>query len=220
MNAPTDEIDWEEAERRERRRDLVIFPGIVAFFVGMVLLTGDFWLLTGSAAWAVVAVFLGFIMLMTAASHLIPRLRRKGSAGYRIQAALRRHLDPGPELRARADRQARYVAGTAWVGWVALLPAFAFLLGGQWERPMLAAPGAVLLVGAALAWVMWWRSRVHVARRWVADPPGPPREALPPTTAERWLTGRRGLTVVAGLTLGMTLLVLMVVLGVVLIGRP
>ncbi|MCF6745706.1 hypothetical protein E9529_15780 [Blastococcus sp. KM273128] len=205
MTAPAGEIDWDTAERRERRHELLGLPGIACFFVGMVLLTGGIGPLTGGAAWAVVGGMLAFIVLMTASSQLIPRLRANTSGGYRIQIALNRHIDPGPEWRARTDRQARYTAGVAWFGWAALIAPLAFLLNGQWDRPMAAAAGTVLLVGAASAWMLWWRRRVLAARRWLADPPGPAREALPPTTAERWLTGRRGLAtiVVSALALGL-----------------
>ena len=47
----------------------------------------------------------------------------------------------------------------------------------------------------------WWRARLADARRWVADPPGPSREAPPPTTAEHWLTGRRAVALLVGLLL-------------------
>ena len=53
------------------------------------------------------------------------------------------------------------------------------------------------MVGAAVGWVRWWRSRQVTARHWLADPPGPEREPPSLTTAERWLTGRR-LAVVVG----------------------
>ncbi len=58
--------------------------------------------------------------------------------------------------------------------------------------------GAVLVVGVAAAFVRWWRARLSDARRWLADPPGPPRDPPPPTTAERWLTGRRAAALLAG----------------------
>jgi hypothetical protein len=196
---PAREFDWAEAERRERRRDLLAIPGLVAFFVGIILLTGGFGFWSGGAAWAVVGGFLAFILLMTAASHVIPRLRGNTSAGYRIQAALRHHVDPGPELGTRTDRQARYWAGIAWVGWGALLGPLGLLLGGQWDRPLAASVGAVLMVGAAVGWVSWWRTRRVTARHWVADPPGPERKPPPLTTAERWMTGRRVAVVVGSL---------------------
>jgi hypothetical protein len=119
--------------------------------------------------------------------------------------ALRHTVDPGPELRARVDGQARYLTQVRWAGWLVLLGPLGLLLGGQWDRrPVTAAVGAVLVVGVAAGYTRWWRARLADARRWLADPPGPPREASPPTTAERWLTGRRGLALLVGLlALGM-----------------
>jgi hypothetical protein len=208
VTTPAGEIDWADAERRERRRDLLALPVVVAFFVGVILLTGGFGFWSGGTAWAVVGAFLAFIVVMTAASHVIARLRGNTSVGYRIQAALRHHVDPGPELRTRADRQARYWAGIAWVGWGALLGPLGLLLGGQWDRPLIASVGAVLVVGAAVGWVRWWRTRQVTAQRWLVDPPGPEREPPPLTTAERWLTGRRvavviGSIVILGLVVGL-----------------
>jgi hypothetical protein len=52
---------------------------------------------------------------------------------------------------------------------------------------------------------------VQAARRYLADPPGPTREAAAPTGAVRWLTGRRGVltlvggSVAVGLVLGLVI---------------
>lgn len=201
MTAPTGEIDWEDAERRERRRDLLVAPALIAFFAGIVLLTGGFGFWTGGTAWVVVGGILAVIG-MTAAAQSGTRARARRSAGYRIQAAVRHHADPGPELRARADGQARYLTKVSWAGWLVLLGPLGLLLGGQWDRrPVAAAVGAVLIVGVAAGYVRWWRARLADARRWVANPPGPSREAPPPTTAEHWLSGRRGLALLVGLLL-------------------
>jgi hypothetical protein len=205
MTAPAGEVDWDEAERRERRRELWALAGLAAYFAGMVLVTGGFGFFTDGAAWAAVGVLLALFVLMLAAYRLIPRLRAKSSGGYRTQIALSQHIDPGPDWRARTDRDARYWAGMPWVGWVAPLAPLAFLLNGQWDRPVAAVAGTVLLVGAVSAWILWWQRRVRAARRWLADPPGPAREALPPTTAERWLTGRRGLALIIGSALALAL---------------
>lgn len=98
----------------------------------------------------------------------------------------------------RTDAQARYTARTSWVVRALPLGPLSLLLDGQWDRrPVAATVGAVLVVGAAVAYGSWWRGRVADARRWLADPPGPPREAATPTRAERWLTGRR-VALVAG----------------------
>ncbi len=201
VTAPTGQIDWEDAERRERRHDLVAAPALVAFLAGIVLLTGGFGLWTGGTAWVVVGGILSVIG-MTAASQSGTRARARHSASYRIQAALRHHVDPGPELRTRADGQARYLTKVSWVGWLVLLGPLGLLLGGQWDRrPVAAAIGAVLVVGVAAGFVRWWRARLADARRWVANPPGPSREAPPPTRAEHWLTGRRAVALLVRLLL-------------------
>lgn len=211
VTAPAAEIDWDEAERRQRLRDLMGIPGIAAFFVGMVLVTGSLGVFTGDAAWAAVGALMAFLVVMTAASQLIPRLRMRSSGGYRIQIALSRHVDPGPEWRARTDRQARYIAGATWLLWAALIAPLTSLLGGQWDRPVAASVGTVLLVGAVSAWMLWWRTRVLAARRWLADPPGPAREQSPPTKAERWLLGRRGLAIIVGSALALGLIIGLVI---------
>jgi hypothetical protein len=174
-------VDWDEAERRERRRALLAAPLVVGFFVGIVLLTGGFGFWSGGAAWVVVGGFLGLCGLTLSAAQLSRRQRERASAAHRIQAALRAHADPGPGLRVRTDAQARYTARTSWVVWALPLGPLSLLLDGQWDRrPVIATVGAVLVVGAAAAYVTWWRGRVADARRWLADPPGPPREAAPP----------------------------------------
>jgi uncharacterized membrane protein len=201
MTAPAGGIDWGEAERRQRRLDLLVAPGVVAFFAGIILLTGGFGFWTGGTAWVVVGVILA-LLGMTAATQSSSRAHARSSAGYRIQAALHHRVDPGPELRARADGQARYLVEVSWAGWLFLLGPLALLFSGQWERrPLAAVVGAVLVVGVAACYVGWWRARLADARRWLADPPGPSREPPPPTTAERWSTGRRGLALLAGLLL-------------------
>jgi hypothetical protein len=54
------------------------------------------------------------------------------------------------------------------------------------------------------------RTRLAQARRWLADPPGPPREPAPPTAAERWTSRWRvaavaGVVSVTGLAVGLLL---------------
>ncbi len=203
-------VDRDEAERRERRRDLLAAPLLVGFFAGIVLLTGRFGFWTGGAAWAAVGG-LGLSGLALSAAQLSRRQRARATAAHQIQAALRAHADPGPELRVRADTQARYTARSAWVALVGWVVPLGFLLDGQWDtRPVAATVGAVLVVGAAAAHASWWRGRVADARRWLADPPGPPREPAPPTRAERWLAGRR-VALVAGSVFALALAVGLVV---------
>jgi hypothetical protein len=117
-----------------------------------------------------------------------------------------------PELRVRADQQAQYLAGTGRLSWLILLGPLAVLLGGDWDRPITAAIGAVLVVGTASAWALFWRRRVQAAVRWVADPPDRPGRC-PLSARLRWLTGRRvvlvvGTTVAVGLIAGLAAAVL------------
>ncbi len=196
MTTPTGDVDWAEAERRQRRRDLLAAPSSLVFLTGIVLLTGRFGFWTGTAAWLAAGAF---PVVAAVAAAAAPRNRARVAAAHRIEAALRHHADPGPELRVRADAQARYLTGVAWAGWPVVLGSVGLLIGGRWdERPAVAAVGAVLVVGVAAAFVRWWRARLSDARRWLADPPGPPRDPPPPTTAERWLTGRRAAALLAG----------------------
>jgi hypothetical protein len=197
VSAPADGVDWDAAERRERRRDLLAGPLLVGFFVGIVLLTGGLRLLDRRCC--------------VDRDRRLPRARRAGTHRRPTEPAaarpgdcrspapgrLRAHADPGPELRGRADQQARYTARTAWVVWTLPLGPLGLVIGGDWDsRPVAAAVGAALVVGAAVAYGLWTRARLTQARRWLADPPGPPREAPPPTAAERWSTGRRVAVVV------------------------
>ncbi|WP_448625486.1 hypothetical protein [Geodermatophilus sp. URMC 64] len=70
------------------------------------------------------------------------------------------------------------------------------------------------MIGATVGWVRWWRSRRVTAQRWLADPPGPEREPPPPTTAERWMTGRRVAVVVGSLVVpGLALVLVGALIG-------
>ncbi|MGY1847149.1 hypothetical protein [Blastococcus sp. SYSU DS1021] len=100
-------------------------------------------------------------------------------------------MDPGPGLRERADVQARYQAGVGWLVWVLPAGPAALLPGARWDRPVSTVPAALLVAGGAVGLTVWWRRRVAWARRWLADPPGPPREVPPPGRAERWFTRPR-----------------------------
>src|SRR3954447_6983380 len=110
----------------------------------------------GGAGRLLLLVYLALVGVLVVASSLSPRLRERNAAAYRVQAAVRRHADPGPELRARADRLARYAASHGWLAWVALFGPAALILGGRWDHPVPAAAGTILLVAAAAGWVWWW----------------------------------------------------------------
>jgi hypothetical protein len=191
MSAPPAEIDWAQVEREERRRQWWGWPFLATFFIGMTLVRGRFVHWSGRAGWLALGIWMAVFVVLAGLSLVVPRLRTRNATAYRVQAALRRHLDPGPDLRARVDRMARYTAGRAWIAYLVLLGPAGMLLGGRWDHPLPTAVGAVLLLVSTAAWSWWWlRLRTH-ARRWLADPPGPPREMPPVTRVERWTSGRR-----------------------------
>jgi hypothetical protein len=191
------EIDWDDAERQRRRLDLLTLPAVVGWFAGIVLLTGKYAFWRGGAAWLAVVGYGVVLLVLLALARTLPRLQEKQAAANRAQVALRRHADPGPDVRERADRQARAMVRNRWFRWwlVFVVPLGSFA-AGRWTHPATAVPGALLQVAVAAAWAVWWRHRQADALRWVQDPPGPAREAPPLTRAERWLTGRRVLLLV------------------------
>ena len=183
--------DWDAALRRLRREDLVAGPGVVVFFAGLVLLTGGFACWDGAAGWAAAGVLVVVVATAAVVGTLI-RGRVHRTVTHRIQAALRLHADPGPDVAPRVDRQARSLVQTRWAGWLVLFGPLGLVTGGQWGRsPVQAAVGTVLVLGVAVGYVFWWDRRVDEARRWVADPPGPPRPEAPESAAERWSRPRR-----------------------------
>jgi len=131
--------------------------------------TVEAWL--GAAAFLLVVLGIGVWQLGTARE-------REGEAGRLLaEYAVLRHVDPGVGRRAPADGAARDLVrgrllGRLWVAGALALP----LLWGQWDRPEWAVPGAVLL-GIAAAVQLTARERgARAGRRWLADPPGPPRD--------------------------------------------
>jgi hypothetical protein len=152
VSAPAD-FDWDEAERRERRRDLLAAPVLVGFFAGIVLLTGGFGFWTGGAAWTAIGGFLGLAGLALSVSQSSRRQRERVSAAYRAQARCAPTPTPGAELRRRADVPTRYTARTSWVVWALPVGPLGLLIGGDWStRPVAASIGAALVDGAAVAY--------------------------------------------------------------------
>jgi hypothetical protein len=182
-------VDWAAVERRARAREPLFVLGLAAV-VGGLAAVSDRFVLAGAGKWLLAAAYVAGFGLLLAVQRLHPRMRARAAEGHRVQHALREHLDPGPALRERADRQATYLAGLVWMRWW-LIPVVALgpLLGGDWNEPAVAVPGAVALVGGGTAWMLAYRRMWHDARRWVADPPGPPREMPELPAWQRWLTG-------------------------------
>jgi hypothetical protein len=202
------DVDWAEVERRGRRLNWLAFLGVPVFFAAIVLLTGGYALWKGTGAWAAVGALTLYLVVMQALSIVVPRFRTRTGQAFRLQYALRHRVDPGPDLREKTDGYARRMAGNAWFVWLVPFLPLSFLLDGQWDRPLQAVPSAIVLVGSAVAMMLWWRRQARAARQWLADRPGPERDLPPLTRYERWLTGRRliwlmvalvGLGVVLGL---------------------
>jgi hypothetical protein len=214
VSAPAEEIDWAAAEREERRRQWWAGPFLFAFFLGMALVRRGFVVWTGPAGGLVLASYLGLLLVMMMASVLVPRLRERQAGVYRAQAAVRRHADPGPELRERADRIARSMAGRGWIAVSWWLGPLVLVLGGRWDHPVPTVLGAGLMLGSAAVWSLGWLRQAAAARRWVAAPPGPPREPPPVTRVERYTSDRWLVRVVIGAAvLGVVVGVLVVLLG-------
>ena len=194
-----DDIDWAEVERRGARQSRRLFGLVPVLFGAMVLLTGRFAFWEGAGAWIAFGGFVVFGLGLQAVGAATPRLRVSRRQASRVEYAVRHHVDPGPELRGRTDVAARNMAAIGWLAWFFPLILVSFFLMGRWDRPLLAVPSALVLVAAVVAYVVWWRRQTAAARRWVEDPPGPDREAPPPTWLERWFTGRGLAWVLLGL---------------------
>jgi hypothetical protein len=185
------DVDWAEVEQRGRRLNWLALPAVPLFFAAVVLLTGGYAFWEGAAAWTAVGVFMLFAVVMQALGLAVPRFRARARQSLRIQYALRHRIDPGPELRETTDRYAGRMAANAWFVWLLPWLPVSFLLNGRWDSLGRAIPSALVIVGCAVALVLWWWRQGKAARQWVADPPGPPREMPPPHRWERWTTGRR-----------------------------
>ena len=209
------DVDWAEVDRRGRRQELLSVPLVALAFAAMVLLRGgEFAFLEGRLAWLAAAVPVLVVVGVQVLTRAVPRMRTRQAEAYRIQHALRQHVDPGPELRSRLDRQARYGAAVSWIVWVFPLAPIGLLLTARWDRPATTVPAAVVLVAVTAAFIAYFRRLTAAAQRWVADPPGPTREVPPPGRAERLITSPRVfagviggsvvLAVAAGLVLGLS----------------
>jgi hypothetical protein len=179
-------VDWPAEIRRARRGGLVVAVLMLVFPPGVVLLTGDFLGIPGQSAWWAAGVA-ALLLAAAAAGAALAGRRGRPAVNATVQAALRLRADPGPALRERVDATARGQRSIRW-GWPFIcFGAFGFYEQGRWGTPTTAVPGAALLTvfwGAIL--VNGLRSSA-AARRWLSDPPGPPRP-MPPAAA--W-EGRR-----------------------------
>ena len=198
------DVDWAAVERRARWLDALAVPVLGIWFASLAALTGRS-LLPGVTGWWPVAGLVVLLCLVLVLQRTVPHLRRNAEIGHRVQFALRHHVDPGPGARERADVFARRQARLRWVVWALPLVLLGVLAGGQWDRPAVAVPAALVFLAVVAVGGLQVDRQVRRARRWVADPPGPDREVPAPTAVDRWTSGRRlalaslGLGALAGL---------------------
>ena len=174
---PTREIgDDASAEVAERARHQlrVAALGLPPVLVGAVLLRFDpaDW---SMAAWTTavgVGLSLGLFSWLFSSSATI---RRRRAPRLLAEYAVVHHVDPGPGRRGPADVQAREMA-REWI-WFVLLPLVLApsLARASWEDLATSVPGAVLVVAGCAVVLADKRRSARAGRRWLADPPGPPR---------------------------------------------
>ena len=184
-------VDWSDVERRGRRTDWLGLPVVALLFGCLVTLQGRWAFWEGAEAWVAVGLLMTLVVIGHLTVLLSPRLRARSAQAHRIGHSLRHRLDPGPELRGRADVLARYQFGLGWLVWVLPLGPVGLLLGARWDRPATTVPAALLVVAGAVVLVVWWRRRVTWAQRWLEAPPGPARDVPSPGRVERWMTRPR-----------------------------
>jgi hypothetical protein len=139
---------------------------LALYAAGVVLLRWHF-LPADRAPW--VALVAGAATLL-----VVVGVRSAWTDAYRIQVAVRAHVDPGPRLREKADRYAQW--GSSRIYWLLPLNSLSQLIRARWEAPAQAVAGTLLLTVAVVTIVVRWRRLAVVADRWLEDPPGPPRE--------------------------------------------
>jgi hypothetical protein len=191
VSGSVEQVDWSAVERDARRSAVWAIVGFAAFFASLVPLTGGFAFWEGRAAWIAVGLFVAVGIVVQLVVILRSRTSERAARNLRFRYALLHRVDPGPGVREKVDLAARQLSTVGWLWWVFPLTPVSFLLQGRWDRPLVALPAAVVLVGAGVAFVLWWRRSAAAARRWVADPPGPHRAVPPPSRRERWVSGRR-----------------------------
>jgi hypothetical protein len=117
------------------------------------------------------------VVLGTAVWQFGTERGRTGDAGRLLsEYAVLRHRDPGVGRRDPADGAAKNFVRWPFLTWLWLLAAVTLpLVVEPWDRPEWAVPGAVLLVIAAGVQLFAREREARAGRRWLADPPGPPR---------------------------------------------
>ena len=177
---PTREIgDDATAAVAERAREQ-LWSGsamLLLYTVGAAMLVMEPW--TWSARyWLGIAAFVLVILGLLLWRFGTERGRAQQRGRLLSEYAVLRHADPGVGRRAPADEVAQgFLRGERFLGWfyAVVMPAL-LLIAGRWDRPGWAIPAAALLVGAAALLLAAVERQARAGRRWLADPPGPPRD--------------------------------------------
>ena len=191
MTAPTEDVDWAAVERGRRGPAVLAVVAIAALLGSMVALQGGYAGFEGAAGWVAVGILAALGVVGALVARAWPGSGARIVRARRVQYALRHHVDPGDPLRSEVDVAARRLIRVRWAVWYSPLVVVALLAGAQWERPAVAVPAALVLVGLVVAWAVVTRRQVQAAQRWTADPPGPPRELPGPSAVKRWTSPGR-----------------------------
>ena len=177
--APAEEIgDDATAEVAARARE-VLFPtcgSVLAYAAGAALLRLEpqTW---PAEAWIGATVFVLALLGVVVWQYGTERGREGQARRLVAEYAVLRHVDPGVGRRGAADETAKGFVRGRFLGWLLTLGLVSFpLAAGQWDRPVWAVPGAVLLAMAAAVQLAAREREARAGRRWLADPPGPPRD--------------------------------------------
>lgn len=200
-------VDRDDAVRHERRRDVLLaLMCFVAFPAFAVLRSDDQRFFVGAVGLALVAV-LGM------AAWTFHGVRTGRTDRYRALHALFAHTDPGPGLRTQTDELARQQAPSRW--WFWLTPGALLLqaVPGRWDEPVVALPAAAVLVAGLLPLTVHQYRLGRAAKRWLDDPPGPPRETDPGWVRpprQQWASSRGQVTLLVVAVLAVLALVITV----------
>jgi hypothetical protein len=169
-------IDVAAAVRERSRHEVLVLATVLPCLVaGIVLLDYDpaGWSWTvwaGCAAVAVVAAVLVWALLVSAPG------RRRQETRYLAEYAVLHHRDPGLGRYGEADLRARAMTAQRTIGLVVSFFALMQAVRADfsdvvptWGGLLLLTLGVVVLVGDALR-------QARAGLRWLADPPGPPRD--------------------------------------------
>ncbi len=175
---PTAELgDDVTAEVAERGREelLTTCATMLPYAAGAAMLYLEPW--TWSVEFAFGAAAFLLALIGAAVWQYGTQRGRHGQAEQLLaEYAVLHSVDPGVGRRAPADRTARgFVRGRLLGSLIPLGLVALPLAAGDWDRPAWAVPGAVLVVLALVVQLAAREREARAGRRWLADPPGPPR---------------------------------------------